>query len=45
MKKAAAKQKLKLEVETLRTLKTLNDQELKHVAGGLTTWISQCCAH
>jgi hypothetical protein len=42
--KKAVKQKLTLEIETLRSLRTLQLQELQHVAGGLTGWISQCCA-
>jgi hypothetical protein len=42
--KKAAKQKLTLDVETLRNLRTLQLQELQQVVGGLTGWISQCCA-
>jgi hypothetical protein len=42
--KKVAKQKLVLEAETLRSLKSLQVQELRHVAGGLTGFISMCCA-
>jgi hypothetical protein len=42
--KKVAKQKLTLEVETLRNLKNLPLQELQHVVGGLTGFISMCCA-
>jgi len=42
--KKTAKQKLTLQAETLRALRTLQLQQLQHVAGGLTGWLSQCCA-
>ncbi len=40
--KKAAKQKLTLKVETLRSLRTLQIEELQQVAGG-TVWLSACC--
>lgn len=44
MKKAEKQKKLTLQVETVRSLKTLRLQDLEHIGGAGTTWISQCCA-
>lgn len=44
MKKAEKQKKLTLQVETVRSLRTLRLQELEHIGGAGTTWISQCCA-
>jgi hypothetical protein len=44
MKKAEKQKKLTLQVDTVRRLRTLRLQELEHIGGAGTTFISQCCA-